>query len=316
MGGSEKIPLVSRIQSVVDAQLSELSQAQRERLAYVDLKAYFCGELTRADIEQRFGMKPAASSRDLAAYRKISPDNLAYEPSLRRHVPTERFRPVFPHAAERVLSWLRDGMSDGLDLGLKLPVLCDRAGSLRTPNLDTLAVLTRAIAAKRLCQVEYLSLKSGRSTRVLAPTALIDTGHCWQLRAFDRKSKRFSDFVLTRIAKAQPLTDASKEEERIGADTQWARIVTIKLGPHPGVKHPEAIEADFGMKGGMVALDMRAPLVGYALLHWAVDCSPQAALDPKQHHLRLLNAATLYGVESAYLAPGHQPEKSGVDEAL
>ena len=293
----------------VDAQLSELSQTQRERLAYVDVKAHFCGELTRADIERRFGVRPAASSRDMAAYRKLAPANLAYEPSLRRHVPTDQFRPVFPHSADRVLAWLKDGMGDGLNLGLKLPVPCDGAGDLVSPDLDTLAALTRSIAAKRLCRVEYLSLTSGRSTRVLAPTALADTGQRWILRAYDRKNKRFSDFVLTRIVKAHPLADASEEAERIGADTQWARIVRVELGPHPGVKHPEAIEADYGMKGGMLALDMRAPLVGYALRRWAVDCSPTASLDPKQHHLRLLNAATLYGVESAALAPGHSSGK-------
>src|ERR1700760_1190455 len=109
----------------IEQRLSDLSQAQRERLAYVDVKANFCGELTRSDIERRFGVRPAASSRDLAAYRKVAPDNLAYEPSLRRHVPTDQFKPVFRHSAERVLAWLRDGMGDGLEVGLRLPVPCD-----------------------------------------------------------------------------------------------------------------------------------------------------------------------------------------------
>jgi hypothetical protein len=77
------------------------------------------------------------------------------------------------------------------------------------------------------------------------------------------------------------------------------------MNPHPGVEHPEAIEADYQMKDGMLVLDMRAPLVGYALRRWAVDCSHDNALDPKEHHLRLKNPQTLYGVESATLAPGY-----------
>lgn len=299
----------------VGKRLSQLTQVQRERLAYVDLKANFCGELTRADIERRFGVKPAASSRDLATYRELAPDNLAYDPSLRRHVPTDQFCPVFPHSAERVLAWLRDGIGDGLDLSLKLPVPFETAGDLVNPNLDTLAMLTRAIAGKRLCRVDYISLTSGRTNRVLAPIALADTGQRWHLRAFDRKNKRFCEFVLTRIVKAQLLAEASEEGERIEADSQWARIVRVELGPHPALKHPEAIEADYCMKDGMLVLNMRAPLVGYALRRWAVDCSQKATLDPKQHLLRLLNAATLYGVESATLAPGHQPEK-GASGAL
>ena len=102
----------------VNDRLSQLTQTQRERLSYVDAMANFCGELTRADIERRFGVKPAAASRDLATYRELAPSNLAYEPSLRRHVPTERLCSVFRHSAGRVLGWLRDGMGDGLDLNL------------------------------------------------------------------------------------------------------------------------------------------------------------------------------------------------------
>ena len=77
------------------------------------------------------------------------------------------------------------------------------------------------------------------------------------------------------------------------------------MNPHPGVEHPEAIEEDYQMKDGMLVLDMRAPLVGYALRRWAVYCSHDNALNPKEHDLRLKNPQTLYGVESAALAPGY-----------
>jgi hypothetical protein len=92
--------------------------------------------------------------------------------------------------------------------------------------------------------------------------------------------------------------------QRIEADVQWARVVRLELVPHPGVEHSKAIEADYQMKDGMLVLDMRAPLVGYALRRWAVDCTLKHGLDPKQHHLYLKNPQTLYGVESAALAPG------------
>ena len=76
------------------------------------------------------------------------------------------------------------------------------------------------------------------------------------------------------------------------------------MPPHPGVEHPEAIAADYQMKGGMLVLDMRAPSVGYALRRWSVDCKPNHALDPQSHHLHLKNPQTLYGVESAMLVQG------------
>ena len=55
----------------------DVSQAQRERLAFLELRAFFTGELRRGDIEARFGIKPAAASRDLSLYRKIAPFVLA-----------------------------------------------------------------------------------------------------------------------------------------------------------------------------------------------------------------------------------------------
>ncbi len=71
------------------------------------------------------------------------------------------------------------------------------------------------------------------------------------------------------------------------------------------IAYPKTVEADFRMNNGVLALDMRAPLVGYALRRWSVDCSSKHSLDPKEHHLWLKNSQTLYGVESAALAPGY-----------
>ena len=82
------------------------------------------------------------------------------------------------------------------------------------------------------------------------------------------------------------------------------------MTPNPGVENPEAIEADYQMKVGMLVLDMRSPLVGYALRRWAVDCTSEHVFNPKVHHLFLKNPQTLYGVESASLAPGAQLTKA------
>jgi len=98
--------------------------------------------------------------------------------------------------------------------------------------------------------------------------------------------------------------------QRIEADVQWARVVRLELVPHPRVEHPEAIEADYRMTDGMLVLEMRAPLVGYALRRWSVDCSLKNELDPKSHHLHLKNLQTLYGVDSASIAPGYRVDMS------
>jgi hypothetical protein len=289
----------------VNAALEDLTQTQRERLFYIEVKAFFCGDLTRADIERRFGVKPAASARDLSTYRRLAPQNLFYSAGQRKYSTADCFTPLFEHSAERVLTWFRAGFGDSMDQKLKRTVPCESASDLVKPEIETLATLTRAIARKCQVKVNYLSLASGASTKTISPLALADTGLRWHLRAYDRDKGRFADFSLTRIMAAKAIDQPIPAEEQIESDVQWARIVHIELVPHPGLAHPKAIEADFMMSNGLLEFNMRAPLVGYALRRWSVDCSAKHNLDPKEHHLWLKNSQTLYGVESAALAPGY-----------
>jgi len=93
--------------------------------------------------------------------------------------------------------------------------------------------------------------------------------------------------------KANPLEIDNPLIHRIEADVQRGRVVRLELVPHPGVEHPEAIEADYQMKDGMLVLNMRASLVGDALRRCAVDCTSKHVLDPRAHHLYLSNPQTL-----------------------
>jgi hypothetical protein len=288
----------------LEAKEPDLSQTQQERLAFLELRAFFTGELRRSDIEARFGIKPAAASRDLSLYRGIAPGNLDYDPAGRCYRPTGKFHPTFEFHADRVLTWLLQGFGDGLDLGLKLAIPCDGPGKLFKPDMEVLATITRSLCAKRPVRINYLSLSSEAKRREIVPVALADNGLRWHVRSFDRERQRFGDFVLTRIAKAQELDGKAEERELLGADEQWARIVDLEIVPHPGVTQPKAIEADYGMDGGVLKIKTRAALAGYVLRRWSIDASSDHRLDPASHHLWLRNTPTLYGVESATLAPG------------
>jgi predicted DNA-binding transcriptional regulator YafY len=283
---------------------AELSQTQRERLAFLEMRAFFTGELRRGDIESRYGIKPAAASRDLSLYRELAPRNLDYDPAGRRYRPTPDFKSVFKFHSERVLAWLLQGFGDGLELGLKQAAPCEGPGQLVRPDLEVLGAVTRSLCAKRALRINYLSLSSGSKRREIVPVALADNGLRWHVRSYDRERKRFSDFVLTRIAKAQEIDGEVAEHELLQADEQWARIVDIELVPHPGIKWPKAVEADYGMEEGALRVKTRAALAGYVLRRWSVDSTDDHSLDPASHHLWLRNPQTLYGVESASLAPG------------
>ena len=288
------------------------SQTQRERLAYIDYKVYFSGELRRADLETRFGIAPAAATRDLTCYRGLAPSNLVYDSSAKLYTIGERFEPVFPFAVERVLCWLRQGYGDGLTLNIGRQIPSDGTDLLVPPQLDILGAVARAIHRRAALNIRYQSLSSGSSVRGIVPLALVDNGLRWHVRAFDRKNSRFGDFVINRISTAEASASFSGEDDLLARDAQWNRQVELELVPHPDLAYPGAIEADYGISGGVLKVLARAAVAGYALGRWSVDCSPNHSLDPNRHHLWLRNIKALDGVDSATLAPGY-PKKGGAD---
>ena len=289
--------------------LPDISQAQRERIAYLEMRVWFAGELRRPDIEARFGVKPAAASRYLKAYKEMAPANLEYDPVARCYKPTSAFTPIFGFSADRVLSWLLQGFGDGLDPRPRKPAPCEGPGNLGAPDLDILATVTRALCTGRVLRVSYLSLSSGSTSRLVVPVALADTGLRWHVRAYDRQKGRFSNFVLRRITSAEVLPDKGGEGETLEADEQWARIVEMELAPHPEARWPEGIKVDYAMENGVLRVRSRAATAGYFLHRWQVDCTLDHSLSPSEHPLWLRNPQTLYGVESAVLAPGYSPDK-------
>ena len=281
-----------------------LSQIQRERLAYIDYKVFFSGELRRADLESRFGIAPAAATRDLTCYRGLAPSNLVYDSSAKLYTIGDRFSPISPFVVERALAWLRQGYGDGLALSIGRQIPSAGADLLSPPPIETLGTVARAIHRGLVLHISYQSLSSGASVRDIVPLALIDNGLRWHVRAFDRKNSRFGDFVINRISNAKAATTPIAQEEALAEDEQWNHQIELELVPHPKLSHPKAIEADYGMSRGVLRVLTRAAVAGYALGRWSVDCSPKHSLDSSRHHLWLRNPRVLSGVESAVLAPG------------
>jgi len=286
--------------------VESLSHAQRERLAYIDFRLYFMGEIGRPDLASRFGVAPAGATRDLALYREIAPQNIEFDGSNKIYRIGKTFSPIFEHAPQRVLSALSLGFGDGVN-GESQPMLpCESPAALSNPRMDVLAPICRAIHAKRPVSICYHSMSNGKSERVIVPFALVDTGLRWHVRAFDRKSGEFRDFVVTRIEAPALVDEEPKSNERPDNDIQWTRIVELDLVPHPRLARPEIIKMDYGMTDGSIRMRVRAAVAGYMLLRWSVDASPDHSLKEEQCRLWLSDPLALYGVENAKLAPGYR----------
>ena len=125
-------------------QLDDLTQPQRDRLAFVELRVRFIGDIRRQDLVSRFGIQSAAATRDLAVYKELAPGNIDYDTKAKYYVLGEHFKPVFDFQPERVLAWLTQGFGDGEPSRLRAWVASEIPSRLTHPDLDVLAAVTRA----------------------------------------------------------------------------------------------------------------------------------------------------------------------------
>lgn len=292
---------------------ADLGLVLRKRLAFIDFRLYFLGSVSRGDIVGRFGVSPAVSTRDLALYRDIAPSNISFDGSSKSYRIGTSFSPLFEHPLDRVLLALSKGFGDGLG-GMRPVVTCEFAEPINKPILQILASVTRAIATGSALSISYVSVSGGESVREILPFALADNGLRWHVRAFDRKSSSFRDFVLSRISNPLSLPGRGAEEgERPEDDAEWNATVDFEVVAHPDSARPEIAALDFPMENGVLRLSARAALAGYVLRRWGIDCSPTHLLDPVVHPLWLRNHAALEGVSSAAIAPGRAAASRGAE---
>lgn len=286
-------------------QVPELPRAQLERLSYIDFRLFFLGELRRGDLMERFGIGPAGATRDIAMYKQIAPNNLDLNGATKVYLSTSRFEPVFRHEPQRALTALSRGFGEGIEVGDAL-VRCEVPFPLNQPDLVVLAAITRAIHQSKPVRITYHSVSSGTGSREIVPFGLVSNGVRWHVRAYDRKSADFRDFVFTRIESPEILENSTVgREETPERDVQWSRIVQLELAIHPKHPRPDVVKRDYPMVEGILKIRVRATNLGYLLQLWRVDCSSTHSLPALEYPLWLRDPLALHGVENAVLAPGY-----------
>lgn len=270
--------------------LNELSHGQRERLNYIDFCLQFYGDIARHDLIQRFQMGLASSSRDFATYKEIAPDNLILKHETKRYHRTQKFKPLFAHNSDKALAEFAENNNFGNSLNSEQVV---SSVSLINAQPEIIAAITRAMCSSSALKIQYASLSSGVSEREIVPHAFLNTGHRWHVRAFDRKSQEFRDFVCTRIIKTSEAKQNPKENELQTQDLEWQSQVTLQLVPHPNHKFPKAIELDYQMQNQQLELTLRVAEAKYLLRFWNVDVTAEHSNSPDLHHLWLKNTEEL-----------------------
>ncbi|MGS2720675.1 WYL domain-containing protein [Paraglaciecola aestuariivivens] len=285
-------------------ELAQLSHAQRERLAFIDFSLQFFGHVSRADLIERFKTGLAASTRDFSAYKQLAANNLVLRHQTKNYYRTDDFAPIFKHDPEAILMALSRGFGNGISMHVQPSEQCFDAVRLIHPNSAIIASIMRAIHNKTALKCGYVSLSSGETQRSIVPHSLINNGHRWHVRAYDRKSNSFRDFVASRFTQIQHLAGPVHVHEASPYDHQWQAIVDLVLIPHPSIAHPEAIEMDYNMQEGQLELPARAAVAAYILRQWQVDCSGQKQASAPGFQLALANLEVLANIENVALVKG------------
>lgn len=72
-----------------------MNYAQEQRLRLIDFLLKHYGSVARAEIEDFFGVGGATATRDFALYVECWPGNTVMNPSSKRWIKTDTFKPAF-----------------------------------------------------------------------------------------------------------------------------------------------------------------------------------------------------------------------------
>lgn len=278
-------------------QTEQIRWGAERRLEFIEFQAFWEGALNRGDITNRFGVSVPQASNDISLYQKLAPENLEYDSSAKRYIPTSSFHPRFlkPNP-ERYLAQLR-GIADGIieqeDTWISAP-LCADAMSIPTRKVgaDALRGLVKSIRHPQSVEVSYQSmnpLHPDSMWRRITPHAFGFDGVRWHVRAYCHLDSRFKDFVLSRCYEVRnfDVLGATASE-----DIRWNNFFTVILEPNPLLSpaQKKAIAMDFSMSNQKLSLSVRQALLFYFNKRMRLDIL-KFDNDPAQNPVVVVNRA-------------------------
>lgn len=263
-------------------------QTVLERLRWIDDRLQWSGGFRRHELMDRFSISAQQASGDIATYQALAPGNAALDQTTKAYRRDHAFCPVFP---KDVHGWLLEEAARGAGT---LPIETIRM-PVRHLDETVMAAVTSSYAKRTALRITYQSLSSiSPSSRTVCVHHVVDTGERLHLRAWDDKRKAFADFVVGRIAEAEP--DFGYPWVDGVADAEWNQFVDVVLGPQERLSKPQraAIELEFGMVRGKVAVPVRKALVVYMLARLGLlDAVRPGQTGPGNPGIRCLNPGEL-----------------------
>ncbi len=273
------------------------------RLEFIEFRLYWDGKVNRSDLMDFFGISMPQASTDLGRYHEIAPHNMAYDGKVKAYLATPEFKPLLLKPdAQRYFTQLRlntEGVlpKEACWLGW-LPSHATVPTIARSVDPEKLRLILESIRTRKALNVEYQSLsRPAPLWRWISPHALAFDGFRWHVRSWCHTRGNFQDFVLARM-----LTIGETKPDNINPDDdlEWNQSVTLKIGPHPGLSDAakKAIELDYGMENGVLAVTTRLALLFYAERRMGLDFDPDT-VSPNRQQIVLLNREEVEETHSA-----------------
>lgn len=247
---------------------------------------FWAGEVARFHLQGQFRISPQRAALDFAAYRKLHPSHLHYDPAIKRYVPTERFVPIYytPEIEQALRRWATVETLPRFE---------------RTCDVTSVRRIVIAIRRNRRCRVLYRSISSESVTyREVSAHTFVNDGARWHVRVFDHTTSKWCDLVLGRIEEAEiTATEARPASE----DKAWAAHVTLQAIPSRTLK-PAArrtLAGDYGMLKGVLTIGVRRALSFYLAVNLGLLRFAQSRFEPtaKSRHLLRQLRESAAGVE-------------------
>ncbi|MBN3804145.1 WYL domain-containing protein [Paraburkholderia sp. Ac-20336] len=266
--------------------IAKTRRGVEQRLEFIDFVLYWDGEINRSRITDQFGVSGQQASNDLTRYQLVAPQNIRYDLSSKRYVPTEEFRCQFIKPdAEKYLGQL-DALSSGVirkeDTWLAMSTTADSLPiPTRKVDPEILRAMLTTIRERKSIEIHYQSFNNATPEPVwrrITPHAFASDGLRWHVRAFCHSSGIFKDFLLSRCrgTRDKQAMEASQTE-----DAEWHSYFQVRLIPNPRLNlwERKAIELDYDMHEGEVTIQIRRALLYYFDKRFGTEFECRTPLD-------------------------------------
>ncbi|WP_207004739.1 WYL domain-containing protein [Trinickia mobilis] len=240
------------------------------RLEFIDFRLRWEGRINRSELVAFFGISIQQASADLANYARLAPNNIHYDKQAKTFRAASNFASVFEgNDAELYLSQLSDltagvAPQSACFIGWQPPCDIVRYPSRPVSDLNLLRLLW-AMRDEEEIEVTYQSMRQpDPSVRWIAPHALASDGLRWHVRAWCHANADFRDFVLSRVMQVSGSRPRSVDPRD---DIAWQSHVDVVVKARTGLSSGQraAIETDFGMTNGRLAIHCRRALAFYVV---------------------------------------------------